>query len=494
MPIRDIKFPVFALLKLWGQFENPLTSRRVRQVWLLFPLLLLMDLFPHLNGQRPINPLHDLPQIGGPGGGAFSETCPSGAFLTGLALHAADDVDAVQMLCLGRDGSRKIDTPWHGGPGGKLVVLLCPPETPAIIALDVAAEGQATVIVNNIHIYCGLRGPNPSPSTHPSAVFDGPPYKRSGGPFAPPASAPVHGHQACQAGEIAVGLHGSSGVWLDAVGLFCSRPPQATPDPGAISLGRVKTSGVGNSQRSICDEAASARARNSPAAPSLEAQCKAAQLAANERNDLAPGASGAPISICDAAQSALDRNAPEAADLVAKCRAAGGGQNLTTPADQYALAGEAIATRDPLIAELRRRQPASASLRGFDIGIGVSGSQTEWGPGKQKVLDSLSLAEQDLFKIAASFMLDRNRNSKLAATGASIAASDPVVARARTQNPDVRYWLGFDIASGLFGNPALGGAGHTSTGPGSDAIRNALSGPAQRGFNDSVQLHLSRKY
>src|ERR1039457_3750507 len=88
MPIRDIKFPVFALLKLWGQFENPLTSRRVRQVWLLFPLLLLMDLFPHLNGQRPINPLHDLPQIGGPGGGAFSETCPSGAFLTGLALHA----------------------------------------------------------------------------------------------------------------------------------------------------------------------------------------------------------------------------------------------------------------------------------------------------------------------------------------------------------------------------------------------------------------------
>ena len=46
----------------------------------------------HLHAQATIIPLHDLTQIGGQGGGEFSETCPRGAFLTGLALHAADDV------------------------------------------------------------------------------------------------------------------------------------------------------------------------------------------------------------------------------------------------------------------------------------------------------------------------------------------------------------------------------------------------------------------
>ena len=69
-----------------------------------------------------------------------------------------------------------------------------------------------------------------------------------------------------------------------------------------------------------------------------------------------------------------------------------------------------------------------------------------------------------------------------------------VVARARTAEPDVRYWLGFDIASGIFGDPALGAQGNTATGPGSMKIRDALSAPAQRGFNASVKLHLSRHY
>jgi hypothetical protein len=90
--------------------------------------------------------------------------------------------------------------------------------------------------------------------------------------------------------------------------------------------------------------------------------------------------------------------------------------------------------------------------------------------------------------------MDRNRNPQLAATGADIAAADPLIASARTVDPDVRYWLGFDIASALFGDPALGGAGHTSTGPGSNAIRDSLSAPAQRGFNASTTLNLSRPH
>jgi hypothetical protein len=119
---------------------------------------------------------------------------------------------------------------------------------------------------------------------------------------------------------------------------------------------------------------------------------------------------------------------------------------------------------------------------------------TEWGPGQQKILASLNSAEQEGFKVAISFSLDRNRNARLAAIGAAIADADQIVARVRTADPDVRYWLGFDIASGIFGDPALGADGNTAIGPGSMKIRDSLSAPAQRGFNASEKLHLSRKY
>jgi len=247
--------------------------------------------------------------------------------------------------------------------------------------------------------------------------------------------------------------------------------------------------------KSACDKAAAARAQNSPAAPALEAQCNKlnAQIAANERRDLTPGPSGVPVSICDAAQLALDRNAIEAADLAAKCRTIAGGQALTSPEDQFAAVGQALADGDELLSELRNRQPTGAFQRGFDIGTGASAGQTEWGPGKQRILDSLKPDEQEGFKIAVSFALDRNRNADLAAAGAAIAAADPAVAQARQQNPDVRYWLGFDIASGLYGDPALGGEGQTEWGPGKQRILDALSAPAQRGFNASVRFYLSRK-
>jgi hypothetical protein len=126
--------------------------------------------------------------------------------------------------------------------------------------------------------------------------------------------------------------------------------------------------------------------------------------------------------------------------------------------------------------------------------MGAAEGQTGWGPGKQRILDSLSPAEQEGFKMAISMSFDFNRYAERARIGAAIAEADPEVAQARTAEEDTRYSLGFDIASGIFGDPALGAQGNTSTGPGSLGIRDSLSGPAQRGFNDSVKLHLGRKY
>ncbi len=90
--------------------------------------------------------------------------------------------------------------------------------------------------------------------------------------------------------------------------------------------------------------------------------------------------------------------------------------------------------------------------------------------------------------------LEEKCRADLTARGAGIAQADAVVAEARAAETDALYRQGFDIATAIFGNPALGAQGNTATGPGSMGIRDLLSAPGQRGFNDSVKLHLSRKY
>jgi hypothetical protein len=164
-------------------------------------------------------------------------------------------------------------------------------------------------------------------------------------------------------------------------------------------------------------------------------------------------------------------------------------QNL----DDLAARGEGIANADPLTAELRNREAEGPRRRGFDIGMAVWEGNTLDGPGKQRTYAMLSPDEQVGFRIARAFSLDRNKNAALAAVGAAIAETDPGVAAARTLENDVFYWLGFDIASGIFGDPALGAKGNTLTGPGSLGIRDALSEAGQRGFNASVKLHLSQR-
>jgi hypothetical protein len=116
------------------------------------------------------------------------------------------------------------------------------------------------------------------------------------------------------------------------------------------------------------------------------------------------------------------------------------------------------------------------------------------GPGKQRIHDLLSPAEQKGFEHAVAFSLERNRNVDFAASGAAIARVDQTVAALRTAETDVFYWLGFDIATGIFGDPALGARGDIRLRPDSQKIRDSLSVPAQRGFDASVKLHLSRRY
>ena len=162
--------------------------------------------------------------------------------------------------------------------------------------------------------------------------------------------------------------------------------------------------------------------------------------------------------------------------------------------DALATKGEALANQDPLATELRNQQSDGPVRRGFDIGMGVAEGQTAHGPGKQRIHDVLlSPEEQPGYRIAVAFSVERNRYADRAAKGAAIAEADEEIANVRNAKTDVFYKLGFDIATATYGDPALGAQGNTSMGPGARGIRDSLSPSGQWGFNESMNLNLTRR-
>lgn len=263
--------------------KDPNMNYAQRQLQLLIRLILVSGamLFFVLSGQAQTDAI--LPPIGGPGGGQFVARCPRGQFLTGFELQTGDDVDAIRPLCVIAFGPEEVGTikPYQsklGGDDGGLRQLLCPEDAPIVTRIDIGAEGVKTLIVNNIHLFCGVAATTQTWSEFPAAVFDGPAAHGTYS-FAIVSNDDVRvtsGSQRCPAGLVAVGINGRSGSWLDAVGLICG-PPKLTPKPPApIALGRVQSTAPKGPPMSLCERARDARARNSPAAPALEAQCRAA--------------------------------------------------------------------------------------------------------------------------------------------------------------------------------------------------------------------------
>lgn len=406
-----------------------------------------------------------LPAIGGPGGGQFFQRCERGDVLTGLRLQVGDDVDGIRAVCASATaptfaGNRRAFSRGVGGYGGDGLALECPDAAPAINGIEVGYEGEQTLIVNNVHVYCSVALPNQPLTAFPSKVFDGPLIGEVdsgilvGGRMVPLMRATA----TCPAGLVAVGITGRAGRWLDALGLICGalpydpNPRPAPPaNPPVKSLGRVNTgSSAPRPARSLCDSARDALARSSPAAPNLVAQCQAAGGSA----------------------TSVARNE----DLEA-----------------VRLRGEYLCSMDSTLAELRERATGPAR-RGFEIGIGIWNQDTAPGPGKQRFHDALTRAEQPGFDLAATYALPRNLHAPLIAVGAAIAAHDDDVAVARNGEADAFFRLGFDIASGLFGDPAAGSQGSRAMGSGAMGIRNALNDAGRRGFDTATKLHLARNY
>ena len=402
-----------------------------------------------------------MPPTGGTGGSQYFGRCPSGQILNGFELRTGDDVDAIRPICAraygrGAIGPRNLYPESFGGSGGAKKTIVCPDNAPLVARMLVGSEGERTVVVNNIWLYCTEVASGLPTPRYPSAQFDGDEI----------GSVTLYRNgQACPDQLVAVGINGRSGIWLDSLGLICGavqfNPPR-TPEP-AKTLGRIKSTSPPRAPMSLCDAARDARRRNSPAAPNLEAQCEASKrIAASTPAPPPPPPPVVPVTTADL--------------------------------DLLRARGEVLANGDAFARELRNRTTAGDMRRGFDVGMGVWAGNAAPGPGKQRIHDALSPLEQPGFDIAAAFSLPRNKYAVLANVGAAIAAADAVVAKARATENDVFYWLGFDIASGIFGNPTAGAQGNTATGPGSLGIREELNAPGQRGFNASTALHLGRKY
>ena len=156
--------------------------------------------------------------------------------------------------------------------------------------------------------------------------------------------------------------------------------------------------------------------------------------------------------------------------------------------------GEAIANADPLLSAIRDAQPVGPCRRGFYAGLATEFKNTSWGPGAQSIKDGLEGAEQVGFAVAADLCLQRNNNADVASKGAAVIKADPTLAAARAlHQPAGIWWLGFDIGTGIFGDPALGALGNTLSGPGSNKIRASLDADGQKGFDAARDFNLKKR-
>ena len=112
------------------------------------------------------------------------------------------------------------------------------------------------------------------------------------------------------------------------------------------------------------------------------------------------------------------------------------------------------------------------------------------GPG----LEAQCRAIGETTNVSISTLLDRSELDHLAELGVAIARADYQVMNARRASSDPVIRFGFDVATALFGDPALGSQGSTVLGPGSWNIRASLEPAAQPGFDASASYHFSRDY
>lgn len=187
-----------------------------------------------------------------------------------------------------------------------------------MIGIDVAGTGKLTVTVSSITLYCGQAIGAQTPEE--SARYFSPTQEQSRGSTLQDPTPVRHtaSKQVCPTGQVAIGVHGRSGDWLDAMGLMCDVPRITSASQGAGVPRLPGDRGIGQGASTVPAMPAPAkrlgRAVAAPPGAGAAPLNKAAVLAPPQSNPLAAGVSlkQAVIPAPAAARSPLQKAAPAA--------------------------------------------------------------------------------------------------------------------------------------------------------------------------------------
>lgn len=171
----------------------------------------------------------DMPTFGGPGGYPFRTECPKGSYLIGFEGRAGQWFDRLNTLCAPWVHKANVFGPATVGPsigdsrGGRTVFGNCNGsglKNAAIRAWTIQTLSSANRFISKLDIFCVSVGP-PGP---PRAFSLGTPTRDS-------SAFVSNTEQNCPAGEIATGIHGRAGLFVDAIGLVYAPFPPKAPLP-----------------------------------------------------------------------------------------------------------------------------------------------------------------------------------------------------------------------------------------------------------------------
>jgi hypothetical protein len=176
-----------------------------------------------------------LPAYGGPGGGAFVETCGGGEnnFMIGVTGRTGDWIDAIMPICARYDRNSKsligaYTLSAHGGEGGSPNRATCSSGM-VVKGLEIGKiDNDGQVLVKYVRLHCQYLPIGPEGPRTLQAEFFG------------VESAPNRNNNAamltCPDFEAASGLSGASGDYVDRLGIYCQGAPvelgRPVPAPG----------------------------------------------------------------------------------------------------------------------------------------------------------------------------------------------------------------------------------------------------------------------
>lgn len=169
--------------------------------------------------------------MGGPGGGPFMLKCDSRSALVGFEARAGAWVDAIGIVCAtvvdpktGRTAPQRMAQGMTGGPDGVRQESYCPAGS-SIVGIGLAhtrGHGLPRQYVNTVDLYCqGNPGGKRCISSGQGCGSIAPIIR---GPIISIVKEYAFDQIGCPAGEVAKGIHGRSGKFVDAIGLICEEP------------------------------------------------------------------------------------------------------------------------------------------------------------------------------------------------------------------------------------------------------------------------------